>query len=48
MVEVDPIKKNEDNYLRAKAIIELQDIDTGRYAEVHLNGIHIISKNTGK
>ncbi len=48
MIEVDPIKRHEEKYSRTYPITELQDIDNERYAQVHFNTIHIISKNGGK
>ena len=48
MIEIDPEKKLEEKYSRTHPIIELQDIDSERYAEIHQSSIVINSKKGGK
>lgn len=48
MVELDPSRKLEERYNRAKDIYFLADIDNSHFCEIYSNKINICSKKGGK
>ncbi len=48
MVEVDPIRRQQEKYSRTNPITFVSDLDGERYAEIHGNKILINSKKGGK
>lgn len=48
MIEIDPLRKNQEKYSRVKKISFVTDLNVETYAEICMNKITIHSKKGGK